>query len=159
MADRSRPLDLAVSPRHIVIHEIRGQFRKWGGTLTMSGDDLTKSSVCVWIDLDSVDTDDSERDVQIRSAEFFDVGRFPQALFTSTEVRLPERANPVVKGRLDLHGVTEDVEVEITRHNRWTTTKAPNGCRTRQGLGSIVGSSGCAGIKIWTSGESSWEIK
>ena len=114
---------LRFSLRHIVIHQIRGNFGRWGGTLTMGGAELATSSVHVWVDLDSVNTDDSERDAQIRSTEFFDVGRFPQARFTSTEVHLPERANPVVRGRLDLHGVADDVEVEITRHNRWTDDK------------------------------------
>jgi polyisoprenoid-binding protein YceI len=114
---------LRFSLRHIVIHQIRGLFRKWGGSVTLNGDDLPKSSVNIWLDLNSVDTDESERDDQIRSAEFFDVGRFPQARFVSTEVRLPDRANPVVTGRLDLHGITDDVEVEIIRHDRWTDHK------------------------------------
>jgi polyisoprenoid-binding protein YceI len=118
--DRS---SLHFSLRHIVVHEIRGRFGKWGGTVTLAGDDLAKSSVRVWVDLGSVDTEEMERDGQIRSPEFFDVGRFPRAMFTSTEVRLPERENPIVKGHLDLHGFTGDVDVEITRHNRWTDDK------------------------------------
>jgi polyisoprenoid-binding protein YceI len=118
--DRS---SLRFSLRHIVVHEIRGQFGKWGGRVTLDGDDLPKSSVHVWVDLDSIDTGETERDDQLRSPEFFDVGRLPQAKFVSTEVRLPEHANPVVKGRLDLHGCTAEVDVEITRHNRWTDEK------------------------------------
>ena len=111
---------LGFSLRHIVIHEIRGRFGKWGGTVTLDGDHLASSSVRLWIDLSSVDTGDVERDAQIRSPEFFDVGRFPRATFTSRQVSLPARANPIVKGRLDLHGVTGGVDIEITRHNRWT---------------------------------------
>jgi len=99
---------------HIVIHEIRGHFRKWGGTITLDRADLTKSSVQVWVDLASIDTDESERDDQIRSAEFFDIAHFPQAKFSSTEVRVPERGNPIIKGILSLHGFREEVEVEIT---------------------------------------------
>jgi polyisoprenoid-binding protein YceI len=106
--------------RHIVIHEIRGQFGKWGGALTLQGDDLEKSTVHVWIDLASVDTNESARDDQIRSSEFFDVERFPRATFSSTDVRLSDHANPTVKGRLDLHGFVGDVDLEIVRHNRWT---------------------------------------
>jgi polyisoprenoid-binding protein YceI len=118
--DRS---SLRFSLRHLVLHEIRGRFGKWGGTVALDGDDLVKSAVSVWIDLGSVDTDEADRDGQIRSLEFFDVARFPRATFASTEVNLPERANPLVKGRLDLHGFTGDVDVEITRHNRWTDEK------------------------------------
>jgi polyisoprenoid-binding protein YceI len=115
--DRS---SLRFSLRHVVFHEIRGRFGKWGGTVALDGDDLAKSSVRVWIDLGSVDTGEAERDDQIRSPEFFDVARFPRATFASTEVKLPEHANPLIKGRLDLHGITVDVDLEITRHNRWT---------------------------------------
>ena len=77
-------------------------------------------SVYVWVDLASVDTDQVERDAQIRSPEFFDVGHFRQATFSSSEIQLPEHANPIVKGCLALHGFMEDVDLEITRHDRWT---------------------------------------
>jgi polyisoprenoid-binding protein YceI len=110
--------------RHIVVHEIRGHFEKWGGTVALQGGNPAKSTVRIWIDLASVDTNESERDAQIRSPEFFDVGKFPQARFSSTEVRQSEGASPVVKGRLDLHGFTGEVEAEITRHKRWTDDKA-----------------------------------
>lgn len=115
--DRS---SLRFSLRHVVTHEIRGQFWRWGGSLVLNDDDLSKSSVHLWVDLASVDTDDVERDAQIRSPEFFDVAHFPRATFSSNEVQLPEHANPVVKGCLALHGFIEDVDVEVTRHSRWT---------------------------------------
>jgi polyisoprenoid-binding protein YceI len=115
-AERS---SLRFSLRHIVVHQIRGQFRKWGGTLVLDEDDLTRSSVRIWIDLDSVETGDPDRDVQVRSAEFFDVARFPQARFSSTEVCVLERGNPVVKGRLELHGSAREIALEITSRERW----------------------------------------
>ena len=112
--------NLRFSLRHVVIHEIRGQFRRWGGTVILDDSDLARSSVHLWVDLASVDTDDPERDAQIRSPEFFDVGHFRRATFSSSEIQLPENANPIVKGCLALHGFTEDVDLEITRHDRWT---------------------------------------
>ena len=111
--------NLRFTLRHVVIHEIHGQFRRWGGTIMLSNADLAKSSVHVWVDLASVDTDDPERDAQIRSPEFFDVGHFRRATFSSSEIQLPEHANPIVKGCLALHGFMEDVDLEITRHDRW----------------------------------------
>jgi polyisoprenoid-binding protein YceI len=112
--------NLRFSLRHIVIHEIWGRFRRWGGTIVLSATDLAKSSVHVWVDLASIDTGDLERDAQIRSPEFFDVAHFPRATFSSSEVQLPEHAHPVVKGFLALHGFMEAVDLEITRHDRWT---------------------------------------
>lgn len=106
-----------------MIHKIQGQFRRWGGTIVLSNDDLAKSSVHLWVDLASVDTGEGERDTQIRSSEFFDVAHFQRATFSSSEVLLPDHANPIVKGCLALHGFTEDVDLEITRHNRWTDSE------------------------------------
>ena len=114
---------LRFSLRHIVVHEIRGQFASWGGTVFLDEDDLARSSVRAWIDLASVDTGDAERDVQLRSREFFDVARFPQATFFSTGVRVLDRGNPVVKGRLDLHGNVREIEVEVTKRERWTDNR------------------------------------
>ena len=114
---------LRFSLQHIVSHEIHGQFRRWGGTILLCTDDLAKSSVHIWVDLASVDTEEAERDAQIRSPEFFDVAHFPKATFSSSEVLLAEHANPIVKGCLALHGFMEDVDLEITRHNRWSDTE------------------------------------
>jgi polyisoprenoid-binding protein YceI/hemerythrin superfamily protein len=114
---------LHFSLRHIVVQEIRGQFRRWGGTITLDGEVLARSSVRLWVDLASVDTDDPGRDDQIRSPEFFDVGAFPQATFSGTGVQLTEHANPIVTGRLELHGFIGEVEVEVTRHDRWNEAK------------------------------------
>jgi polyisoprenoid-binding protein YceI len=111
---------LRFSLRHLVVHEIRGQFRRWGGTITLNEESLARSSVRIWVDLASVDTGDPGRDDQIRSPEFFDVGAFPQATFSGAGVLLSQHVNPIVKGRLDLHGVEGDVAVAVTRHDRWT---------------------------------------
>ena len=59
-------------------------------------------------------TPEQQRDDQVRSPEFFDIARFGRAVFTSTEVKLPEGRHPVVVGSLDLHGVKADVSLEIT---------------------------------------------
>jgi polyisoprenoid-binding protein YceI len=106
--------------RHIVISKIYGRFTRWGGAIVLDEDDLTRSSVRVWIDLASVDTGDVDRDAQIRSAEFFDVARFPRATFASRDVNVLERGAPVVQGQLDLHGRTHELSVEITSRERWT---------------------------------------
>ena len=114
--------------RHIVVHQIHGHFATWGGQALIDPATPALSSVTLWIDLASVTTDNLERDEHIRSAEFFDVARFPRATFTSTGVRVQAHANPVVLGRLSLHGVEREVEVEITEQ---TTRVDPGGQERR----------------------------
>lgn len=106
--------------RHVVVQEIKGEFTRWGGTLITDAIDPTKSRARVWVDLDSIDTGNPERDVQIRSAEFFDVARFPRATFASTEIRLPDGGNPLIRARLRLHGAERDVDLEILQRDERT---------------------------------------
>jgi polyisoprenoid-binding protein YceI len=80
----------------------------------------TSSSIRVWVDLESVNTGEPARDAQVRSPEFFDVAKFPRAIFASTEIRLPDRSNPVVRGRLQLHGTEGIVDLEIVRREERT---------------------------------------
>ena len=111
---------LQFSLRHIVVREIRGEFKRWGGTLLLDEVNPIGSSIRIWVDLESVNTGEPARDAQVRSSEFFDVGRFPRAVFTSTEIRLPDRSNPVVRGRLQLHGTEGDLDLEIVRREEQT---------------------------------------
>jgi polyisoprenoid-binding protein YceI len=98
--------------RHIVVQEIRGRFQHWGGTLFLHRAQPELSSVRVWVDLASIDTDSPERDDHVRSAEFFDVARFPRAEFESSSVELGHE-RVVLRGLLDLHGAKRDVELEV----------------------------------------------
>lgn len=114
--ERSR---LAFTLRHIVVHEIRGGFGRWGGTVELDDGDPDRSSVRVWVDLRSVDTGEPERDAHVRSPEFFDVERFPEARFASSEIRRQDGRHATIRGQLDLHGVTRDVELDVTARETW----------------------------------------
>jgi polyisoprenoid-binding protein YceI len=100
----------------MVFAKVRGQFRKWQGTLRLSPDDLTQSSVVVDIEADSIDTGSRDRDQHLRSADFFDVERFPKLHFESGRVAEISDGRLKVSGELTLHGVTRDVDLDV-RHN------------------------------------------
>ena len=71
---------LAFALRHLVIAEIKGQFKDWGGALLLDRAHPGRSFLEIWIDLASVDTDSAERDAHLRSAEFLDVAQVEDAL-------------------------------------------------------------------------------
>jgi len=105
---------LRFSLRHLVVQQIQGEFRRWGGTLFLDRAEPWLSTVDVWVDLASIDTDSVERDAHIRSAEFLDVARFPRAEFKSSALE-PRGGHLVLRGRLQLHGVTRDLDLEVAR--------------------------------------------
>src|SRR4051812_49648871 len=77
---------IAFSVRHMVVSKTRGRFTKWSGQLRFDADNPAASSVEVTIDPASLDTADAQRDAHLRSADFFDVEKFPTASFRSTRV-------------------------------------------------------------------------
>jgi polyisoprenoid-binding protein YceI len=98
--------------RHIVVQRIEGRFETWGGTLDMNWASPWLSKIRVWVELASIETNQPERDDHIRSEEFLDVARYPRAEFTSDSIE-SRKDCLLVRGRLDLHGVTHDLELEI----------------------------------------------
>jgi polyisoprenoid-binding protein YceI len=103
---------LMFSLRHLVVQRVQGSFERWGGTVFVDRARPEMSSVEIWVDLASITTDEPERDVHVRSAEFLDVARFPRATFKSAAVELVPAAI-AVDGRLDLHGVIHDVQMRV----------------------------------------------
>jgi polyisoprenoid-binding protein YceI len=98
--------------RHLIVSQIRGRFHRWGGTLFLDRRQPSRSSIDIWVDLDSVDTGAPERDAHVRSPEFLNVAQYPRASFRSTAVELSDE-QIVVHGLLDLHGIVHDVDLAI----------------------------------------------
>jgi polyisoprenoid-binding protein YceI len=99
--------------RHLAISTVRGAFTKVNGTIQLDDKDLSKSSVEVTIDADSVDTRVPNRDKDLRSDHFFDVQKYPTITFKSTKVDQVEPGKLKVTGDLTIHGVTKPVVLDV----------------------------------------------
>src|SRR5215471_2105404 len=95
--------------RHMMITNVKGQFTALEGVLTLDEDDVTKSRIEATIDAASINTRDAQRDAHLKSADFFDVEKFPELKFTSTRVTRTGEAELAVEGNLTIHGVTRKV--------------------------------------------------
>jgi polyisoprenoid-binding protein YceI len=97
---------------HMSLSKVHGRFGISGGQIQWNEADVTKSTVTVTIDVNTVDTGVSGRDSDLKSAGMFDVAQFPTATFTSTSVA--KTANGLtVNGNLTLHGVTKPVVLQV----------------------------------------------
>jgi len=99
--------------RHLAISTVRGAFTKVNGTIQFDDKDISKSSVEVTIDADSVDTRVPNRDKDLRSDHFFDVQKYPTITFKSTKVEQVEPGKLKVTGDLTIHGVTKPVVLDV----------------------------------------------
>jgi polyisoprenoid-binding protein YceI len=97
--------------RHLMVSKVRGRFQSFGGEVRIA-EDPAGSTVDVEIDMASVSSGADDRDAHLRSAEFFDVERFPQATFRSTHVAW-DGNRALVTGDLTILGVTGSVELDV----------------------------------------------
>jgi polyisoprenoid-binding protein YceI len=88
-----------------------GEFTRLDGTIQLVDGDPTKSSVSVDVDTASVKTDADRLTGHLKTAEFFDVEKFPRAHFVSTSIKTggEKGATHTVTGNLELHGVTKSI--------------------------------------------------
>ncbi|MBJ6800588.1 YceI family protein [Geomonas propionica] len=99
--------------RHLMVSNVKGNFEKHKGTVEINDKDITKSKVNVTIDTASVNTNVAKRDEHLRSADFFDVAKYPTMTFTSKKVAKAGKGKLKVTGDLSLHGVTKEVVLNV----------------------------------------------
>jgi polyisoprenoid-binding protein YceI len=97
---------------HLGLSRVHGHFGNIGGTIVLNESDITKSTVNVTIDVNTVDTGVAGRDTDLKGANFFDVAQFPTANFVSTSVA-KNGSSLAVSGNLTLHGVTKPVVLQV----------------------------------------------
>jgi len=96
--------------RHLGISKVKGNFGDFAGTLVFDEDAIEKGSVSVTIQTSSIDTGNENRDKHLRSADFFDVEKYPTITFESTKVEKSEEGW-ILHGNLTMHGVTREVAI------------------------------------------------
>jgi polyisoprenoid-binding protein YceI len=95
--------------KHMMISNVRGQFTAVDGSLTLDESDITKSRVEASIDASSISTRDAQRDGHLKSADFFDVEKYPALNFRSSRVARSADGDLAVVGDLTIHGATREV--------------------------------------------------
>jgi len=99
--------------RHLGLSTVRGAFSKLSGTMQLDDQDITKSTIEVSIDVNTVDTREPDRDKDLRSERFFDVAHFPAMTFKSKKVEQVAPGKLRVTGDLTIHGTTKEVVLDV----------------------------------------------
>jgi polyisoprenoid-binding protein YceI len=97
---------------HMGVSTVRGSISGVTGTIVWNANDLSKSSVETTIDTNTVSTNNSYRDKDLKSPNFFDVAKYPTMTFKSTSVKRVD-GKLQVTGDLTLTGVTKSVTLDV----------------------------------------------
>jgi polyisoprenoid-binding protein YceI len=103
--------DVAFTVRHMMVSKVRGHFTRFEGELVLASDPVD-SAVTATIDLRSIDTNNPQRDDDLRSANFLEIQTHPTMSYRSTRIRHGEDGFDV-DGELSLHGVTRQVPLAL----------------------------------------------
>jgi polyisoprenoid-binding protein YceI len=101
---------ISFSVRHLMVSKVRGRFDNFSGAIVVAEDGTP--SVAAEIAVDSISTNNEQRDAHIKSADFFEAEKYPTATFRSTGVRT-KGDNYVVDGEFTLKGVTKPVSLDL----------------------------------------------
>ena len=99
--------------KHMMISNVKGQFTGISGALTFDEGDIANSRVEATIDVSSINTRDAQRDAHLKSADFFEVEKYPSLTFRSTSIKRTGEEELAVTGDLTIHGVTRQVIFQV----------------------------------------------
>lgn len=121
--------------KHMMISTVRGEFSGLKGGASWSKPDFSDAQINVAIDAGTVDTREPKRDTHLKSADFFDVTKFPTMTFKSNKVT---KAGDKVKlsGDLTIHGITKPVTFDATLPSKemkdpWGNTRVASTATTK----------------------------
>jgi polyisoprenoid-binding protein YceI len=114
------------SVRHLTIMTVKGRFPDVHGTIHLDPQYPEHCRVKAQIETASIHTGSSQRDAHLRSADFFEVAKYPTITFESTLIKPMGQNRSILNGDLSLHGVTKPVSMSVmyTGHTRDPFTNA-----------------------------------
>jgi polyisoprenoid-binding protein YceI len=98
--------------KHLMISNVTGQFNKFNGTVETDGDDFTTAKVRFTADINSISTNNPQRDAHLQNGDFFDAENHPQLIFEGDRMEKTGDENYKVSGSLTMRGVTKSVVLD-----------------------------------------------
>ena len=118
---------------HQFLGTTHGKFTNFSGRIEIDREHPENSSVTAQIEVRSIDTRIKKRDDHLRSAEFFNVEKFPNMTFKSRSVKRTGPQSGDILGNLTMHGVTKPITLHVklltpidaTNRTHWSVTTEP----------------------------------
>ena len=104
--------------RHLMISTVKGRFTAVDGTVVLDEANPAASTAEITVQVASIDTRESQRDAHLRSADFFEVEKYPTLTFRSTGVRDVTADGFKLIGDLTIHGVTRETTLDVVHEGR-----------------------------------------
>lgn len=102
------------STLHNTISDVAGLFDSFESTITASKDDFSDASATLSLKTESINTAVEMRDDHLRSADFFEVEKYPEIIFRSTSIEKTDKKNHyLLKGNLTIRNITKPITLDM----------------------------------------------
>ena len=99
---------------HLVISEVEGYFKIFEGSMEHSKPDFSDAKINFIVDINSINTDNENRDNHLKSDDFFNAAKFPQMKFESISFTPQGNNKYKLNGNLTIRDVTKPVTFDVT---------------------------------------------
>ena len=114
--------------KHLMISNVTGFFKKFDAAVETSGDDFTTAKINFSADIDSITTNNEQRDGHLKTGDLFDAAKHPQIKFESSKLEKIDAENYKLHGNFTIKGVSKpvvlDVEFGGIAKDPWGNTRA-----------------------------------
>jgi polyisoprenoid-binding protein YceI len=100
--------------KHLVISTVTGYFRSFNGTLETEGEDFEGAKISFEADIDSIDTNNDDRDTHLKSDDFFNAKQFPKLKFESGSIKNTGGDNYELTGNMTIRDITKEISLDVT---------------------------------------------
>jgi polyisoprenoid-binding protein YceI len=105
--------DIQFKIRHLMITHVTGSFGKFDASLETMDDNFDTSRIHFSADVDSISTNNEQRDGHLKSADFFESSKYPSLNFVSTKFEKVAGEEYNLYGDITFHGITKNVKLKV----------------------------------------------
>lgn len=105
--------EIAFKIKHLMITTVTGRFNEYQVTAETQDDDFTTAKIDFTAEINSITTDNTDRDNHLKSPEFFDAATFPQLKFQGTQMNKMGEENYELNGNLTIRDITKNIKLDV----------------------------------------------
>jgi len=116
--------ELQFKIKHLMISNVSGALKNFHAEVETEEEDFSTAEIELTAQMDSISTNNEQRDAHLRNSDFFEVEKYPELKFKSTKVEKTDSDTFSLYGELTIKGVTKPVKLNVEFNG---TTKDPWG--------------------------------
>ena len=105
--------EITFKVKHLMITNVSGGFSKFNATMKCKNEDFTDAVVEFEADVESVSTNQEQRDQHLLSDDFFNAEKFPKVIFKSTSVEKKSKDEYILHGNLTIRDITKNIALHV----------------------------------------------